>query len=110
MEQKIFDTCFLKILVSNPSASSKLIKSSHRQAMGGSRTTSSIENGLSILEVHDNNDEYDKVLLFLHGVGGSGSEWVKFWKKILPNKTKLILPTAPKANVTMYGGIRLNSW
>ena len=65
---------------------------------------------LNILELYDINDEYDKVVLFLHGVGGKGSEWVNFWKKILPSKTKLILPTAPKANVTMFGEARLNSW
>ena len=78
--------------------------------MGGSGKNFVSKNGLNILEVYDNNDEYDKVLLFLHGVGGTGREWVNFWKKILPSKTKLILPTAPTANVTLYGGARLNSW
>ena len=53
---------------------------------------------------------YDKVVIFLHGVGGCGPEWARFWRKILPLGTKLILPTAPRAQVTLLGGREVNSW
>jgi len=55
-------------------------------------------------------NKYDKVLIFLHGVGGSGQEWPRFWQKIIPKNTKLILPTAPRASVALYGGVEMTSW
>ena len=62
------------------------------------------------VETIQTGDCYDKVLIFLHGVGGSGSEWIRFLQKIVPANTKVILPTAPTSPVTLYGGIVMNSW
>ena len=53
---------------------------------------------------------YERVLIFLHGVGGCGEEWTRFWKKIVPSNTKLVLPTAPLSPVTLYFGKEMNSW
>ena len=55
-------------------------------------------------------DSYDKVLIFLHGVGGCGDEWSRFLKSIVPNNTKILLPTASRASVTMFQGKEMNSW
>jgi len=59
-------------------------------------------------EVAEVNAEH--VLIFLHGAGGSGDEWSSFLQDIVPSKTKLILPTAPKATVAMFGWMEMNSW
>ena len=50
------------------------------------------------------------VLIFLHGVGGSGDDFTHFLQKIVPSSTRLILPTAPKAAVSMFGLLEINSW
>ena len=50
------------------------------------------------------------VLIFLHGVGGSGDDFTNFLQKIVPSSTRLILPTAPKAAVSMFGLMEMNSW
>ena len=55
-------------------------------------------------------ENYERVLIFLHGVGGCGEEWARFWKKIIPSNTKLVLPTAPSSPVTLYFGKEMNSW
>ena len=54
--------------------------------------------------------EYKHVVIFLHGVGGSGSEWKRFLQKILPPRTKLILPSAPVAPVDLFFGREMSSW
>ena len=54
--------------------------------------------------------EYQHVVIFLHGVGGSGSEWKRFLQKILPPRTKLILPSAPVAPVDLFFGREMSSW
>ena len=54
--------------------------------------------------------DYQHVLIFLHGVGGSGSEWARFLKKVVPPKTKLILPSAPLATVDLFPGRQMSSW
>ena len=62
-------------------------------------------NGLDISEDGD-----VPVLIFLHGVGGTGSEWTNFLLKIVPDNTRLFLPTAPCVPVNMFGLIEMNSW
>jgi predicted esterase len=59
---------------------------------------------------HSNAKEDVKVLIFLHGVGGSGNDFTNFLEKIVPSSTRLILPTAPKAAVSMFGLMEMNSW
>ena len=54
--------------------------------------------------------DYQHVLIFLHGVGGSGSEWARFLQKVVPPNTKLILPSAPKASVDLFAGREMSSW
>ena len=43
-------------------------------------------------------------------MGAACAEWKRFLKKILPPKTKLILPTAPKSSVDLFGGREMASW
>ena len=40
-----------------------------------------------------------RVIIFLHGVGGTGEDWSEFLESVFPPTTKLVLPTAPLANV-----------
>ena len=54
--------------------------------------------------------DYQHVVIFLHGVGGSGSEWSRFLQKVVPPKTKLILPSAPIAPVDLFLGREMSSW
>ena len=54
--------------------------------------------------------DYQHVVIFLHGVGGSGSEWARFLHKVVPPRTKLILPSAPKAPVDLFQGREMSSW
>merc|ERR1712045_81442 len=54
--------------------------------------------------------DYHHVVIFLHGVGGSGSEWSRFLQKVVPPNTKLILPNAPKASVDLFLGREMSSW
>ena len=54
--------------------------------------------------------DYQHVVIFLHGVGGSGSEWARFLQKVVPPNTKLILPSAPKASVDLFLGREMSSW
>lgn len=54
--------------------------------------------------------DYKHVVIFLHGVGGSGSEWARFLQKVVPPRTKLILPSAPKAPVDLFLGREMTSW
>ena len=42
-----------------------------------------------------------RVIIFLHGVGGTGEDWSEFLESVAPPNTKLVLPTAPFANVKM---------
>ena len=53
---------------------------------------------------------HQQLVIFLHGVGGSGSEWKRFLQKILPSGTKLILPSAPTAPVDLFLGREMSSW
>ena len=68
------------------------------------------------LENHDKEILEDKdgddvgVIILLHGVGESGDDWREFLKKIAPPKTRLVLPTAPRAPVNMFGLLEMNSW
>ena len=58
-------------------------------------------------------EKYDLVLIFLHGVGSSGSSWRARLLDCLRKsscKIRLITPTAPIDSVTMFGGIKMNSW
>ena len=54
--------------------------------------------------------DYQHVVIFLHGVGGSGSEWARFLQKVVPPNTKLILPNAPRASVDLFLGREMSSW
>ena len=58
----------------------------------------------------DQEDDDVPVIILLHGVGESGGDWTNFLRKIAPPNTRLILPTAPKAPVNMFGFIEMNSW
>ena len=40
-----------------------------------------------------------RVIIFLHGVGGTGEDWSQFLESVAPPNTKLVLPTAPLATV-----------
>ena len=35
---------------------------------------------------------------------------VRFWEKVAPRGTKLVLPTAPRQPVTLYCGRVMTSW
>jgi predicted esterase len=59
---------------------------------------------------HSDDQEDVNVLIFLHGVGGSGDDFNHYLQKIVPSSTRLILPTAPKAAVSMFGLMEMNSW
>ena len=66
---------------------------------------------MHVTTAHDDGEDGDvPVLIFLHGVGGSGDDWTNFLQKIVPANTRLILPTAPKVPVNMFGFIEMNSW
>ena len=54
--------------------------------------------------------DYQHVVIFLHGVGGSGPEWSRFLQKVVPPNTKLILPSAPTAPVDLFLGREMSSW
>ena len=54
--------------------------------------------------------DYQHVVIFFHGVGGSGSEWERFLQKVVPPNTKLILPSAPMAPVDLFQGREMSSW
>ena len=73
------------------------------------KTSKSFFVGLGMSSVEDPAD-YQHVLIFLHGVGGSGSEWARFLRKVVPPNTKLILPSAPKATVDLFPGREMSSW
>ena len=51
-----------------------------------------------------------RVIIFLHGVGGTGEDWSEFLKSVAPPNTKLVLPTAPLATVKMMKDRKMNSW
>ena len=51
-----------------------------------------------------------RVIIFLHGVGGTGEDWSEFLESVVPPTTKLVLPTAPLANVKMLKDRKMNSW
>src|SRR5690348_554905 len=58
-------------------------------------------------------DGYDGVLIFLHGLGDSALGMKKYFesdKFSLPERMKIILLTASKSPVTIYGGRTVNSW
>ena len=53
----------------------------------------------------------ERVIIFLlHGVGGRGEDWSEFLESVAPPNTKLVLPTAPLANVKMMKDRKMNSW
>ena len=54
--------------------------------------------------------EGGRVIIFLHGVGGTGEDWSEFLESVSPPNTKLVLPTAPLANVKMMKDRKMNSW
>ena len=51
-----------------------------------------------------------RVIIFLHGVGGKGEDWSEFLESVAPPDTKLVLPTAPLANVKMMKDRKMKSW
>eukprot|EP01112_Ceratiomyxa_fruticulosa_P015483 TRINITY_DN4551_c0_g2_i1.p1 TRINITY_DN4551_c0_g2~~TRINITY_DN4551_c0_g2_i1.p1 ORF type:complete len:223 (-),score=39.21 TRINITY_DN4551_c0_g2_i1:97-765(-) len=52
------------------------------------------------------------VVMFLHGLGGSGMSWEQMVKPIAPffPQVKFILPSATSRSVTVYGGQHMPSW
>lgn len=58
------------------------------------------------------NDNYDKVLIFNHGLGDDPSSWIFFAKEILKeiNNIKIILTKAPINSVSVNKGIKMQSW
>ena len=55
-------------------------------------------------------NDYVRVVIFLHGVGGSGEDWSEFLERVVPPDTKLVLPTAPCASVKKIQDRKMNSW
>ena len=56
--------------------------------------------------------KHSATVIFSHGLGDSCDGWVSMardWARKLPH-VKFIVPTAPKAPVTLNGGMRMNSW
>jgi phospholipase/carboxylesterase len=56
---------------------------------------------------------YDSVLIFMHGLGDSAMGYQDFFDseyKPVPNRMKVVLLTAPRAAVTINGGMVMNSW
>jgi phospholipase/carboxylesterase len=56
---------------------------------------------------------YEGVMIFLHGLGDSAMGMKKYFDPKLyplPSKMKIILLTAAKQPVTIYGGRQVNSW
>ncbi len=55
---------------------------------------------------------YDRVLIWLHGLGSSAEEFEDFFFdfKLVDEKMKLILMQAPKAPVSLNNGYVMNSW
>lgn len=59
------------------------------------------------------NEGYDKVLIFMHGLGDSALGFRDVFdseNKPIPNRMKVVLPTANKSAVTINGGMVMNSW
>ena len=61
-------------------------------------------------EVEDAKKAACLVVIFLHGVGGCGEEWKDRLAGILPTGTRIHTPTAPTAQVTLFGNKHCNSW
>lgn len=75
----------------------------------------------SYFKIDKNNDDiimtptegYDSVLIWLHGLGDSALGYKDVFTpeyRPIPNRMKVILLTAPKAAVTMNGGMVMTSW
>jgi len=54
-------------------------------------------------------DKRGGVVIFLHGVGGSGDEW-KGLSSLMPSSVTLIVPTAEEAPVALFGNQVCPSW
>ena len=65
---------------------------------------------LAMAEDDTKHGDGERVLIFLHGVGGTGEDWSEFLHSVVPPKTKLVLPTAPYARVKMFQDRKMNSW
>lgn len=55
---------------------------------------------------------YDKVLIFIHGLGDNPSSWLFFANEIRKeiSNIKIILPKAPTNSVSANDGLKMNSW
>jgi phospholipase/carboxylesterase len=59
------------------------------------------------------NEGYNNTIVFLHGLGDSAEGYKEFFLsqyKPIPDKMRVVLLTAPKASVTINGGMVMNSW
>jgi phospholipase/carboxylesterase len=59
-------------------------------------------------------EEYDSVLIWMHGLGGSAQQFFRVFDNPqcppVPEKVKIVLPTANQARVSLMGGLMMNSW
>merc|ERR1719167_1172170 len=59
--------------------------------------------------MEEDNTGIGGVFIFLHGIGGNGSEW-EVLRDLVPSATKLVVPTAEEAPVALFGNQVCRSW